>query len=309
MDSNFRITPGLLQAGETEYYAREALKGFEGALQKNFWHGIAAMLSGARSRLLDFDEIAERIPFEGRYDAGIQDIPVDRIMGSVGRAQDFDEHFLPRSETVRMRWLKIARANLVGEYIPPIEVIQVGAVYFVKDGNHRVSVARVLNQPTITAHVVTVRVPEAIAGRNDLETALGDYEREQFYSQTQLEQICSGAQVEPTVPGFYGKLLEHIGTHRWLMGERRQGQVAWSEAVAGWYEDVYQPVTRVIRENHLTAAFPGRSEADLYIWISEYAWYLSEEGRRVSYAEAGRSIAERMSGDLPRLLWRVLYHS
>lgn len=289
------------------YYERQAMRGFESALEKNFWNGLASMLTGSRSQLLSFDEIAERLPFEGQFDAGVQDIPVEQIMGSVGRAQDFSATFLPRTDKIKPRWLKIARANLVGEYIPPIEVYQVGSIYFVKDGNHRVSVARVLNQATIRAHVIMIRVPDEIAGRADLENALGDYEREQFIQSTRLIEICPGADVAPTLPGFYGKLLEHIATHRWLMGEQRCAAVGWEEAVEEWYRKVYLPVAQAVQDHHLLKAFPGRSEADLYVWISEYAWYQSEEGRVVNYDAAALSFAEQTARDLPRLLWKVLY--
>lgn len=289
-----------------EFFAREAMRGFEIALERKFWLGLSHLISGSRSQLLSFDEIAQQIPFQGQYDAGVQEIEVARIMGSVGRAQDFTADFLPRSKKMRHRWIKIARANLIGEYIPPIEVIQVGSAYFVQDGNHRVSVARVLNQPTIRAHVVALRVPEELTGRTDIETALADWEREQFHNRTRMAELRPGAQVAPTLPGFYSKLLEHIQTHRWLMGEKRQHEVPFEEAVTDWYDAVYAPVVKAIRENHLLAAFPGRSEADLYVWISEYAWYLSEEGQRINYDDAAMVFAEKTAESLPRLLWKVI---
>ncbi|RPJ45705.1 MAG: DUF4032 domain-containing protein [Chloroflexi bacterium] len=290
-----------------EYYTREARSGFEAAMQKNFWQGVASLVSGRRNQLISFEQIIEGVPFEGQYDAGVQDIPVDRIMGSMGRNQDFGAGFLPNKPEIRHRWVKIARANLKGEYLPPVEVFQVGTIYFVRDGNHRVSVARALNQVTIQAHVIVVRIPEELVGQPDLAEAAWKYEQDHFFHYTHLDQLRPEAQIMPTLPGFYRRMLDHIATHRWYMGVERNSCIPRDEAVASWYDHVYLPVVQAIRENHLLAAFPGRSEADLYMWISEYAWFASENGKQpLPYPEAARSFADKSASGLPKLIWRVL---
>jgi hypothetical protein len=290
-----------------EYYSYEALSGFETAMQKNFWQGVSSLITGHPNQLLSFEQIVEGVPFEGQYDAGEQDIPVDRIMGSIGRSQDFGAGFLPKKIDIRHRWVKIARANLRGEYLPPIDVFQVGTVYFVKDGNHRVSVARALNQATILAHVIVIRVPEELASQANLAEAAWKYEQDHFFHYTHLDQLRPDAQIKPTLPGFYRRMLDHIATHRWFMGLERKAKVPRDEAVISWYDHVYLPVVQAIREHHLLAAFPGRSEADLYLWISEYTWYASERTKQpVSYAEAVRSFTTQASSGLPKLIWRVM---
>jgi hypothetical protein len=290
-----------------EYYLREARSGFEAAMQKNFWQGVASLVSGQPNQLLSFEQIIERVPFEGQYDAGEQDIPVDRIMGSMGRSQDFSAGFLPKKADIRHRWVNIARANIRGEYLPPIEVYQVGTVYFVRDGNHRVSVARVLNQATILAHVIVIRIPEELVGQSNLAEAAWKYEQDHFFHYTRLDQIRPDAPIKPTLPGFYRRMLDHIATHRWFIGLERKSKVPREEAVASWYDHVYLPVVQAIREHHLLAAFPGRSEADLYLWISEYCWYANQRTKQpVPYADAARSFASQAASGLPRLIWRVI---
>ena len=307
MNKGFSFVNINVEDRNLEYYAREARAGFENALQKNFWNGLARLLFGSRNQLLAFDEILERIPFEGQHDGGVQEIPVDRIVGSVGRSQDFDVDFLPRKSNIRRRWVNIARANLIGEYLPAIEVFQVGAVYFVKDGHHRVSVARVMHQAVIEAHVVVISIPAELAAQSDLEIAARRYEREQFFLHTRLIALRPEAQIQPTLPGFYHKMLDHISTHRWFMGVERGSNVEWEEAVLDWYDHVYQPVAQIIQAHHLLTAFPGRSVADLYLWISEHNWFLSKEfGQQVSYEDTALTFAERSAGELPRLLWRML---
>jgi hypothetical protein len=154
--------------------------------------------------------------------------------------------------------------------------------------------------------VVVIRVPEELTTRADIETALTDWEREQFNNTTCLAILRPASRVTPSLPGFYRRLLEHIHTHRWLMGEKRKGEVSFEEAVVDWYDAVYTPVIKAIRDNHLLAAFPGRTEADLYLWISEYAWYRSEVGQKVNYGDAALGLAEKTSEKLPRLLWKVI---
>jgi hypothetical protein len=76
------------------------------------------------------------------------------IVGTVGRAHDFDRDFLPLQEHLRTRWENIMRAMLYDASLPPVQLYQVGDYYFVKDGNHRVSVAKYLGMVSIDAEVV-----------------------------------------------------------------------------------------------------------------------------------------------------------
>lgn len=309
-DLDFSSSSGSREDNINLYFVGEAKRGFENALDKNFWHGVSSLVTHTSNALLDFDNIIHRIPFEGQYDAGIQEIPVDHIKGSVGRVHDFSARFLPRSNKVRHRWVSIARANLAGEYIPPIEVYQIGSVYFVKDGNHRVSVARSLNQQTIMAHVIVIQVPAELEDKENLDSAIEDYQREEFFRRTRLDQTHPELEIKPTIPGFYQKLLDHISAHSWLMGVELDQPVAWDAAVSDWLETVYLPVVRAIREHHLLAAFPGRSDADLYVWITEYAWYKKKDtGATGTYDQEAQTFAERSAGELQRIFLRLLNRS
>jgi hypothetical protein len=106
-------------------------------------------------RLLALSDIEAANTITNRYDFGTQTIPIRQICGSEDRADDFDVNFRPLSDRSRYRWTSIAKARLQGKSMPPIEVIQVGDIYFVRDGHHRISVARALGQTDIDA-VVTV---------------------------------------------------------------------------------------------------------------------------------------------------------
>ena len=92
--------------------------------------------------ILPFDEVVEALGRVGERDLGVQLIPLDSIVGSVDRTRDFDRRFRPTTQRVRPRWERIALARRRGESFPPIEVYRVGDAHFVRDGHHRVSVAR-----------------------------------------------------------------------------------------------------------------------------------------------------------------------
>jgi hypothetical protein len=105
--------------------------------------------------LQDLRTIAATYPVGDRHYAGVQTVPIQQIRGSENRTQDFDAAFHPRRRHHEFRWIGVATALLQGEMLPPVELIQVGETYFVRDGHHRVSAARALGQLAIDA-VVTV---------------------------------------------------------------------------------------------------------------------------------------------------------
>ncbi len=108
----------------------------------------------------------------GERSLGLQEIPLDQIVGSVDKVRDFDRRFRPTSDRSRQRWEALAEKSRLGEYLPPIDVYKLGNLYFVRDGHHRVSVARAQGAPVMEAYVTeidTVIDTEGIGGRRDLE--------------------------------------------------------------------------------------------------------------------------------------------
>jgi hypothetical protein len=85
-------------------------------------------------------------------------VPIAQIVGSEGRCGDFDRDFNPLHDHPRERWLRIAAARRRGAPLPPVDLVQVGDLYFVQDGHHRISVARALGQPDIEARVTVWHV-------------------------------------------------------------------------------------------------------------------------------------------------------
>jgi hypothetical protein len=242
---------------------------FNAARRRGFVQDILAELSGRPDKLLSFSEVREQLrPLEPAEDARLEEIPLDRIVGSVGRYQDFNRAFLPRAHIDPQRWMRIDRLRRHRD-LPPIDVFQIGDVYFVQDGNHRVSVARARHDKTIRAWVVElpIRVPLGPdTSPDDLILKAGYTD---FLEKTSLDVTIPDQRIELTRPGGYRLLLQHIEVHEFYMALRSRHYPSLGEAAADWYRNVYSPVVDRIRESGILKRFPGRTEADLYLWIAE----------------------------------------
>lgn len=283
---------------------RQAAKGdFEDAQRRGFWRAIWSWLSNRENSLLAYDEVIRRLDMRGQSYLGLKTIPLDQIVGSVGRVQDFDRAFFPIQSRTRDRWMNIDQARLTDVPLPPIEVYQVGEVYFVRDGNHRVSVARERGQTYIDAVVIETRVDVPVTTDTRVEDLMPAQERANFLRRSGLMEMYPEADLTVTTPGGYERLLEHIEVHRWFMGEARGAEVPYAEAVASWYEQVYRPLAAVIQERDVLRDFPGRTVADLYLYIVDHLHYLRQSAREdVSLEEAVEDYAGRFAETNPGLL-------
>jgi hypothetical protein len=240
----------------------------------SLWKEILNLLDRSPAELLPFEEVRTRLKLRPGLFRGLRQIPLDRIIGSVGRYHDFDRAFLPHRADDR--WLLINAAWHRGEQLPPIEVYQVGDVYFVCDGNHRVSVARANGASDIDAYVTEFHSPVPIEPDTDLDDLIVKQEQAEFLERTRLPALRTEARIELAVPDGYRQLLEHIAVHRYFLGQEHGQAVPWEEAVTHWYDQVYLPIVRAIRRHKLMAQFPNRTEGDLYLWISRHQWELRE---------------------------------
>lgn len=237
---------------------------------------ILSIVSGRSTDLLPFEEVRRQLKGRQELVRGLQLIPLDKIVGSVGRYRDFNRAFLPRDSVSPQRWANLDDAWNRLEYIPPIEVYEVGDVYFVRDGNHRVSVARANGATHIEAYVTELPIKVPLGPDDDLDDLIIKAEHVDFLEQTGLDQLRPEANIEFTTPGRYADLIEHIRVHRYYMSQERSDHVPWEEAVVSWYDHLYLPVVEVIRREGALEHFPGRTEADLYLWAMNHLHHLRE---------------------------------
>jgi len=263
---------------------------FTAARTKSFFRDLLALLTGRRNELLSYDAVREKLRVGGPIYRGVQTVPIKQIVGSVNRYLDFDRAFLPKQVHTAGRWQSVSRAWYDEISLPPVLLYQVGDIYFVVDGHHRVSVAREQGQAYIDAEVreCQVKVPVTPDLEPDDLEELGA--KVIFLERTGLDRLRAEADITVTILGGYDRLLEHIAVHRYFMGLDFQRGVSENEAVEHWYDTVYLPVVLVIRASSVMRAFPRRTEADFYLWVMDHRHYLVSSGQ-ANLVEPGK-IAE-----------------
>jgi DNA-binding Lrp family transcriptional regulator len=206
--------------------------------------------------------------FECR-DRGLRTVPLDKIVGSVGRYQDFNErfHLISRAPSERLEQIKNAMRQ--GAVFPPVRLWQIRDVYYVEDGNHRVAAAKALGHDEILAHIV-----EFIPSGDNLRDAL--YRRRALF----LDETGLHADITLTEPGQYERLLGQIQRHHEHLQRTERADLTFQEAAKDWYLHIYRPLTTLLSRAHLLREFPGRTTADLYAYVSVRLW---EKGERRHY--------------------------
>jgi nucleotide-binding universal stress UspA family protein len=273
--------------------SQAAVLDFQRARRRADLRAVMARLSGDDMRLLSYDEVRHRLRAVEGADRVLEDVPLDAIVGSVGRYQDFTREFLPLIDEDSHRWVgvKLAMTGLSG--VPPVELYRIGTAYFVKDGNHRVSVARQLGAKTIHAYVTPVHARVPVDRDFDHDELILSSEYAEFLLETRIDELRPQADLRVTAPGKYPQLLEHIQVHRYFMGIDEDRAIEWEDAVVHWYDTVYLPVAAAIADHGLLARFPSRTEADLYLFLSEHRGRLEQE---LGYRLGGQQIAEVLVG-------------
>ncbi|MEH3033970.1 MAG: hypothetical protein PGN07_07990 [Aeromicrobium erythreum] len=245
------------------------------------------VLSGLAARLrndaedvvqsMSFDEVVTALGRRGEHYVGTKVIPLDAIVGSVDKVRDFDRRFRPTSARSRERWERLARASRKGEEIPPIEVYQVGDYYFVRDGHHRVSVARTMGVDLIEARITavdTLLTPVGINDRKDLEL--------KFWRRLMLERVPFTGEARAAVavndPFDYGVIAETV--EAWAARTMHaEGAYMDKETMARrWYAEEFKPVVDMIEEagvrgpDERPAAAYLRVACERYRLIREHEW-------------------------------------
>ncbi len=248
---------------------------FDGARLQADWEQVLARLRGKPIDLLAYEQVRQRLRTQITPHRTLTEIPVDAIVGSVGRAADFTRRFNPLHDSDALRWEHI-RAAAEKEGLPPIEVYRIGQAYFVADGNHRVSVARRMGATHIEAYVTEVHSPVPLSPDTRPEDIILAARRLEFYEQTHLDQLRPGADIRASVPSAYDMLERHIELHRYVMNTAQKRDVSHDQAVADWYDNVYSMIARVIRDHNVLRDFPNQTAADVYLMVSGYRALMDE---------------------------------
>lgn len=252
------------------WFQHQIQEDWANARRKAFIEGIKDWITARPRELVPFNELQSRLNVRNRVYRGTQQVPLSKIIGSEGRYADFDRRFLPRRTKTQDRWKSVDLARYSDVPLPPVELYKVGQVYFVKDGNHRVSVARERGQNEIDAFVTELEVDVPLDERLSVRDLLLKEEYSDFLEWTQLHRLRPQQRIELSALGGYLELIQHINAHRQHLVQERGHEVSTEEAVASWYDNVYMPLVELIRQHYILEQFPGRTEADLYAWIMKH---------------------------------------
>lgn len=230
---------------------------------------------GKKNVVKNFAEEYAKEKVVARRHLGVLDINLDRIVGSVGRWRDFDRKFQIQTTHSPIRLRSIEAAMITGKELPPIEVYKIKDDYYIVDGNHRVAAAKRLGWRKIKARV-TEYLPSA-------DTPEGILVREQSYF-----QLRTGlADIKLTEIGHYQTLLKEIEEYRNYLMERFGTEYTLKQAAEDWQAMIYLPLAHTIEAEALLEEFPGRTTADLFLYILEHKKRLaSSEGRELTLQEA-----------------------
>jgi hypothetical protein len=279
---------------------------FDRARRRAVLADLLRPLLGRPLDLLPFDEVRERLHLRNLVDRGVREVPLERIVGSLGREREFTRAFLPRHEALRERWEEVRQLAEGSPGYPPVELYQVGEAFFVVDGHHRVSVARAHGAPAIEAHVREYSSPLPLRQDTSLEELVLEGGRADFLAATGFE-LETGDEFRASELDAYERLAEHLAVHRYFLGLDRGREVTWGEAVRSWRQTIYRPMIEAIGETGILREFPGRTETDLYLFLMDHLHYLRSRRPRaaIAAADAARDVAAAKSSGLGGLSQRV----
>ena len=195
---------------------KKALEDFKQERTKARLQHLWASITGKSKDLFQYDEITKKLHSSGGSSKGVRDIPLDAIVGSVNRYQDFNKRFLPLRDNDMQRWARVksAMTSPGSPGLPPIQVYQIGDSYFVLDGNHRVSVARQMEIDKIEAYVTEIQTRVALSSEDTPEDLIIKQEYVEFLEETQFDKVVADETLLLSFPGQYEALKEHIRVHR-----------------------------------------------------------------------------------------------
>ena len=243
------------------------------ARNKALFNELQHFLNPEESKLLSFSQVKDILKPKSEVYMGMQVVPISLIVGSEGRYHDFDNHFFPKSMHLKSRWESIDRAHLTDVILPPIVLYEIGGLYFVRDGNHRVSVAKAQGIENIDAEVISlkseIKLKPGWSERRILKQVI-QYEKRVFYSETSFGDITDCWNIDFSTPGQYDVLYQHILIHKYYINQDKEEEISMEEAILSWYNKLYLPIVTAIKKRRILWRFRGRTAADLYVWIIKY---------------------------------------
>lgn len=246
---------------------------FSKARHRALFNEVQHFLNPDEATLISFSDIKKLLKPENEVYKGMQTVPVRLIVGSEGRYNDFDNRFFPKSAHLKTRWEHIDMAHINDIPLPPISLYELGGVYFVRDGNHRVSVAKAKGIEFLDAEVVSLQSEIRLRPGDSLKKMTRqviNYEKRVFYGETGFGDVTDYWSLDFSVPGQYDVIYNHILTHKYYKNLNNIEEISLTDSIMSWYNTVYMPVVNIIYRHKLMKSFRQRTVSDLYVWLLKY---------------------------------------
>src|SRR5919106_2426465 len=221
-------------------------KDFSRARRKAFLRRIGAYLrrDPGSNQLLSFDEVKGALGAVSQVYLGLREVPVSKIVGSVGRHRDFDRAFLPSKPDLGTRWRRIDEIMHRAEELPPVSLYKIGDAYFVQDGNHRVSVARQQGVEMIDAEVIELRSRVPVDSALTARDLLHKLEHRRLLERLPIDRVLPEIEIQFSDLADYRRLATHIEAHGFRLSQHRGQYVSPGEALRNWPEHSYRSEER-----------------------------------------------------------------
>jgi len=253
---------------DTGFPSSDAQNDFQRARRQRALRELGRRLRGEPDDvvlILPFEEVVEALGRVGERYLGLRTVELDSIVGTVNRTREFDRSFRPVSGRVRGRWERIAAAQRRGESMPPISLYRIGELHFVRDGHHRVSVARSLGRPDIDGYVTEVTTRVGLTRDVRLsDLPLKSHER-LFFERVPLDAGRRG-RVSLSDPWDYALLAEGVEAWGFRASQERRVLLDRPEVARSWFDDEYAPVSRMLAEGGWVE--PSETESDAYLRVA-----------------------------------------
>lgn len=260
----------------------------------DFLHKLKPLVGTAKmpSQLQSFGDRQESEQAYDSVDRGTSMVPLEHIVGSVGRYRDFDSQFNPlRDDDGNERRQAILKRMREGRTLPPVSLYQIKDDYFILDGHHRVMAAKELGHTTIKACIL-----ELLPSTDTLENRLY-IEKIEFRDKAGLAKT-----INLTEFGQFSHLEWQIREHQTWLAKEKQQDLGYKKAAADWYRTIYRPLATIIHNSGLIKSFANRTVDDLYLYISVHQW---EEGKTRKY---GLGIDKLIPKDMEAFRTRMADH-
>ncbi len=249
------------------YTATKSRQHFNNARMRSFFKSIYQKLKKEDDCLPSLQEIKNLTKAKNERYIGVMEIPVDNIIGSEGRYEDFNRDFFPKKDALESRWSKIDQIMEENKPLPPISVFKIDDYYFVRDGNHRVSVAKARKQAFIDAEITEYDIDVKITKELTIKDRLAIQEHVNFLEATGLSKLGKGFDIKLTRPRSYRLLLNIIQHFAKPLEDILNKKLTLKEVAAEWYYRIFLPFAEGAYLDDLLANFPNRTTGDLYVWI------------------------------------------